>query len=59
MPLGKGIRYRVVKRGKKKIRLAFKGKTVIEATNLDTGKTHTSAEFKADKKRKKKKGRRY
>ena len=35
MPLGKGVRYRVktTKTGKK-IRLAFRGKNVIEATKL-------------------------
>ena len=51
MPL-KGVRYRY-KKGTK-IRLAFRGKTVVEAKNMKTGKTHTPAEFKADKKRKKK-----
>ena len=55
MPLGKGIRYRVVTRGGKKIRLAFRGNTVIEAKNLKTGKVHTPAEFKRDRKRKKSK----
>jgi len=30
MPLGKGIRYRWVKRGGKMIRLAFKGNRVVE-----------------------------
>ncbi len=40
----------------KKLRLAFdsKGK-VIEAKNMDTGATHTPAEFKADAKKKLKK----
>ena len=46
MPLGKGVRYRVVTRGGKKIRLAFRGKkTVVEAKNLKTGATHTASEF--------------
>lgn len=50
MPLGPGIRYRVVTRGGKKIRLAFKGKgKVVEAKNLKTGATHTPAEFAADR----------
>ncbi len=54
MPLGKGIRYRVKKTKKgKKVRLAFQGKTVVEAKNLKTGATHTPAEFAADKKKKK------
>ena len=57
MPLPKGTRVRVktTKTGKK-IRLAFKKgtNTVIEAKNLKTGKTHTPAEFKADKKKKRK-----
>ncbi len=59
MPLGKGVRYRVVTKGGKKIRLAFRGKTVIEAKNLKTGATHSPSEFAMDRKRakrKKKKG---
>lgn len=55
MPLGKNVKYAVktTKTGKK-VRLAFKNGEVIEAKNLKTGKTHTPAEFKADKKKKKK-----
>ena len=35
-----------------KIRLAFtKGGNVVEAKNLDTGATHTPAEFRADRKK--------
>jgi hypothetical protein len=34
MPLGKGVRFRVVTRGGKKIRLAFRGNKVVEATKL-------------------------
>lgn len=51
MPLGKGVRYRVktTKKGKK-IRLAFKGGQVVEAKNLESGATHTPAEFVADRK---------
>lgn len=52
MPLP-GARYRVVttKTGKK-VRLAFRGKgTVVEAKNLESGATHTPAEFKADRAR--------
>lgn len=54
MPLGKNVRYRVhtTKTGKK-IRLAFKGNTVIEAKNLKTGKIHTPSEFARDKKKSK------
>jgi len=52
MPLGPGVRYRY-KKGTK-IRLAFRGNKVIEAKNMKTGKTHTQAEFKKDKKKKKK-----
>ena len=62
MPLPKGTRYRVVRRGGKKIRLAYrKGtNTVIESKNLDTGATHTPKEFAMDrKKRKTKRRRRY
>jgi len=48
MPL-KGGRYRV----KNGIRLHFTNAgTVNEAKNLKTGKTHTPAEFAADRKRK-------
>ena len=50
MPLPKGTRYRVKKTKKgKKIRLAFKGKKVIEAKNMMTGATHTPKEFARDK----------
>lgn len=45
MPLGPGVRYR----RKGKMRLAFKGKQVVEAKNMSTGATHTAAEFAADK----------
>lgn len=50
MPLGRGVRYRVMttKKGKK-VRLAFKNGQVIEAKNLETGETHTPAEFSADR----------
>lgn len=46
MPL-KGVRYRYTKSG---VRLAFKGGEVVEAKG-PTGKTHTPAEFKADKRK--------
>ncbi len=54
MPLPAGTRFRVAKRGNTKVRLAFKKgtDTVIEATNLKTGATHTAKEFAADRKRK-------
>ena len=57
MPLPKGTRVRVktTKTGKK-VRLAFKGNKVIETKNVKTGATHTMAEFKADAKKVKKKG---
>lgn len=47
-----GARYRVTttKKGKK-VRLAFKGKTVVEAKNLKTGAVHTPQEFAHDRKR--------
>lgn len=48
MPI-KGAHYGVTKAG---VRLAFKGGKVVEAKNLKTGKIHTQAEFKADKKKK-------
>jgi hypothetical protein len=54
VPLGKGVRYRVVTKNGKKIRVALKDGEVIEAKNLKTGATHTAAEFKADKKAAKK-----
>lgn len=56
MPLGKDIKYAVKKTSKGNIRLAFdKGGKVIEAKNMKTGKTHTPAEFKADRSKGKKK----
>ena len=56
MPLKGRVRYRVKKTKKgKKVRLAFRGNEVVEAKNLATGKTHTEAEFKADKRKRKKK----
>lgn len=54
MPLSKPVRYRVTTTPKgHKIRLAFTkgGNQVIEAKNLETGKTHTESEFKADRKK--------
>ena len=49
MPLP-GARYRVVKRGGEKIRLAFRGKkTVIEAKNLRTGAMHSEKDFEHDR----------
>ena len=56
MPLP-GARYRVrtTKTGKE-VRLAFRGKNVVEAKNLKTGATHTPEEFAADRARRKKKG---
>jgi hypothetical protein len=51
MPI-KGAKYRVVttKTGKK-VRLAWSHGEVVEAKNIKTGDTHTPAEFKADKKK--------
>jgi hypothetical protein len=56
MPVGKG-RYRVkTTKSGKKVRLHFTpGGKVNEAKNLKTGATHTPAEFKRDRKRKKRK----
>ena len=48
MPLGKGVRYRMGPNG---VRLAFKGNQVVEAKNMKSGKTHTPAEFAADRKK--------
>ena len=47
MPL-KGARYRY-KKGSN-VRLGFRGHTVVEAKNTDTGATHTPGEFAADRK---------
>ena len=60
MPLGKGVRYRwTTSKTGKKVRLAFRGKkTVIEAYSPSSGKTHTPAEFKADKKKRKRRSKR-
>ena len=46
MPIS-GARYRY-KKGTD-IRLAFKGGNVVESKNMQTGATHTPAEFKADR----------
>ena len=53
MPI-KGAKYRM-KKGSN-VRLAFKGDEVVEAKNIKTGAVHTQEEFKADKKRKVKRG---
>jgi hypothetical protein len=55
MPI-KNARYVTIKKGGKTIRLAFVNGEVVEAKNTVTGKTHTPAEFKADKAKKKRKG---
>lgn len=58
MPAPKGTRFRVKTTPKgKKIRLAFApgSTTVIEAKNLDTGATHTQAEFRRDRRNRLKK----
>ena len=55
MPLPKGTRFRVrTTKSDKRIRLAFKGGKVIEAKNIDSGKTHTPREFAADRRRRRK-----
>jgi hypothetical protein len=51
MPLKGNVRYRYAPGGK--VRLAFRKGEVVEAKNMDTGKTHTPAEFAADRKKKK------
>lgn len=49
MPVPKGTRYRQTKSG---VRLAFApGGQVVEAKSMKSGKTHTPAEFAADRKR--------
>ena len=52
MPLH-DVRYRVkTTKSGEKVRLAFRGKgKVVEAKNLRTGKTHTPADFRADRKK--------
>ena len=55
MPLGKDIKYAMKKTSKGYVRLAFKKGKVVEAKNMKTGKTHTPAEFAADKKKSKSK----
>lgn len=54
MPLGKNVRYAMKKTAKGMVRLAFKAGKVVEAKNMKTGAKHTMAEFKADRKKKKK-----
>lgn len=49
MPFPKGTRYGVTKAG---VRLAWnKAGKVVEAKSLKSGKTHTPAEFAADRKK--------
>ena len=56
MPIKGNVRYRVkTTKSGKKVRLAFKGNKVVETKNLETGKMHTQAEFKRDKKKKSRK----
>ena len=52
MPIPRA-RYRVITtKSGKKVRLAFLGKArVVEAKNLETGATHTPAEFARDRSR--------
>jgi hypothetical protein len=50
----KGVRYRVTTKGGKKVRLASRGKTVVEAKSLKTGAVHTESEFKAGRASKRK-----
>ena len=50
MPLEGQIRYRIVKRGEHRVRLAFdKNGKVVEAKNLDSGEVHGPKEFAADR----------
>jgi hypothetical protein len=49
MPIPGGARYRM----KDGVRLAFQGNKVVEAKNMKTGATHTLAEFKRDRSKKK------
>lgn len=51
MPLP-GAKYRY-KKGTN-VRLAFQKGKVVEAKNMDTGKTHTPADFASDRAKKKK-----
>jgi hypothetical protein len=50
MPI-QGAKYRMKKTAKGNVRLAFKGGKVVETKNMKTGRMHTVAEFKADKKK--------
>lgn len=54
MPLPEGTKYRTTKTPKGNVRLAFdRGGKVIEAKNMNTGATHTPAEFAAERRKKK------
>jgi hypothetical protein len=55
MPI-KNAKYAMKKTKKGNVRLAFVKGKVVEAKNMKTGKIHTPAEFKADAKKAKKKG---
>lgn len=50
MPI-KNAKYAMKKTSKGNVRLAFINGKVTEAKNMKTGKTHTTAEFKADAKK--------
>jgi hypothetical protein len=51
MPIKGPVRYRVKQTPKGPVRLAFKGKkNVVEAKNLETGATHTPAQFRRERK---------
>jgi len=52
MPLGPGVRYRVIKKNGKLIRLAFRGNTVIEAKHLPGGSKHMTEPEKKVRRRK-------
>lgn len=52
MPLPKGTRVRVkTYPSGKRVRLAFKDNKVIETKNIDTGKIHTQAEFRTERRK--------
>ena len=48
LPTGTHYRTKTTSTGKR-VRLAFQGKTVIEAKNIQTGATHSPQDFERDK----------
>jgi hypothetical protein len=40
MPLGAGVRYRTVGKGKSRVRYAYRGNSLLEVKHFKSGETH-------------------